>query len=488
MKYILSIDQGTTSCRTILFDEQLNEIARSQREFTQIFPQPGWVEHNAEEIWETQLSTINEVIAQSNIPLQDIASIGIANQRETIVVWDRTTGKPVYNAIVWQDRRTAAMCEELHNRGLGDYIQQSTGLIIDAYFSATKISWILDNVPDARKLTEKNILLCGTIDSWLIWKLTSGRVHATDFSNASRTMLFNIISLQWDDHILQQLQIPVNMLPQVKNSADDFGLANIAGLQIPIRGVAGDQQAALFGQRCFAAGEAKNTYGTGCFMLMNTGDKCIISPSRLITTIAWSLDNKITYAMEGSVFIAGAAIQWLRDQMQLISSGTEAEEMAASLNDNGGVYFVPAFTGLGAPHWDMYAKGNISGLTRGTTKAHIVRAALEAIAYQTKDLLDAMNDDAEIPLTELKVDGGVTVNNWLMQFQADILQVNVKRPDYAESTVLGATMLAGIGAGIFTIDTLPVNTKEQIFTPQIPGEVAEKLYGEWNYSIQRIIA
>lgn len=486
MKFLIAIDQGTTSSRTILFDENLVEIARSQKEFPQIFPKPGWVEHDAEVIWETQIATLREVLDNANSTPSQIAGIGITNQRETVVVWDKTTGKPVYNAIVWQDRRTAEICEDLKYKNLENYIRDNTGLVIDAYFSGTKIKWILDNVPGARQSASENKLLCGTIDCWLIWKLTGGKIHATDVSNASRTMLFNIKNIEWDDNLLQELNIPKNILPEVKNSIDNFGLANIGGNNIPIYGVAGDQQAALFGQRCFEIGTAKNTYGTGCFMLMQTGEKMVTSEHRLLTTIAWGINGKINYALEGSVFIGGAVVQWLRDSLQIINSSEESEQIAASLKDNGEVYFVPAFTGLGAPHWDMYAKGLITGLTRGTGKAHIVRAALESIAYQTRDVLQAMNKDAGITLKTLKVDGGATANNWLMQFQSDVLQTAVVRPEYLESTALGAASLAGIGAGLFTqadLATQPLTSTR--FKPKMKLIEADEFYFKWHAAVVR---
>ncbi len=487
MKYILAIDQGTTSSRTILFDENLNEIAKEQKEFTQIFPEIGWVEHDANEIWETQLFTIHAVIKNSGINVEDIVSIGITNQRETTVVWDKNTGEPIYNAIVWQDRRTAALCETLIQNGHEEYIRKTTGLLIDAYFSGTKINWILDNVQGARTKAEKGNLLCGTIDTWLIWKLTGGKMFATDVSNASRTMLFDIKKIGWDDTLLQLLNIPIQILPTVKNSVDDFGLANINGKEIPIKGVAGDQQAALFGQCCFEKGSAKNTYGTGCFMLMNTGTAFQLSESKLLNTIAWGIDGKIDYALEGSVFIAGAVIQWLRDNLQIIKSSDETEQIAASLPDNGGVYFVPAFTGLGAPHWDMYAKGSITGLSRGTNKDHIVRAALEGICYQVRDVFEAMKKDSGITLKELKVDGGASANNWMMQFQSDQLQIPVIRPEYLESTVKGAAMLAGIGAELFTLDDLKkINADPTIFSPKMELVEADKLYFEWGVAVEKL--
>ena len=487
MKYILAIDQGTTSSRTILFDENLKEITKEQKEFEQIFPQPGWVEHNANEIWETQLFTIQTVIKNSGIKPEDIVSIGITNQRETTVVWDKITGEPIYNALVWQDRRTAEFCENLKQDGHEKYIRNTTGLIIDAYFSGTKINWILDNVDGAREKAEAGNLIFGTIDSWLIWKLTDGKIHATDVSNASRTMLFDIKKMEWDETLLKLLNIPVQILPQVKNSVDDFGFANINGKEIPIKGVAGDQQAALFGQCCFEKGSAKNTYGTGCFMLMNIGADFRLSESKLLTTIAWGINNKIEYALEGSVFIAGAVIHWLRDNLQIITSAEETEEMAASLHDNGGVYFVPAFTGLGAPHWDMYAKGSLTGLSRGTNKNHIVRAALEGICYQVRDVFDAMKKDSGITLKELKVDGGASANNWMMQFQSDQLQIPVIRPKNLESTAKGAAMLAGIGAGLFTMEELKKNEREpSIFSPKMKLVDADALYFEWGEAVRKI--
>lgn len=488
-RYILALDQGTTSSRTILFDDHLNEIAKSQKEFTQIFPKPGWVEHDPEEIWESQLFTIHDVIQRSGIDINEIKTIGITNQRETVVVWNKITGKAIYNAIVWQDRRTAEICEELKQRDLENYIRENTGLVIDAYFSGTKIKWILENVEGAREKAEAAELLCGTIDSWLIWKLTNGKMHATDASNASRTLIYNIRNHNWDDKLLSELNIPVSMLPDVKNSADDFGNAIINEIGIQVCGVAGDQQAALFGQRCFEKGTAKNTYGTGCFMLMQIGEEFISSHSKLLTTIAWQLNGKVEYAFEGSVFIAGAVIQWLRDQLQIISSSEESERIAATVEDNAGVYVVPAFSGLGAPHWDMYARGIITGLTRGTNKNHIIRAALESIAYQTRDVFEAMIKDAGMALKELRVDGGASANNWLMQFQSDILQTSVLRPDYTESTALGAAMLSGIGAGIFTKESLQtLNSDTKYFSPKMKLIEADAMYFEWQNAVKKAIA
>lgn len=488
MPYILSIDQGTTSSRTVLYDLHLQEIAKSQQEFSQIYPLPGWVEHDAEEIWQTQLESINNAIAQANISTNEIECLGITNQRETIVVWEKQTGKPICNAIVWQDRRTAAICENLKQKGFEKTIHAKTGLVLDAYFSATKIFWILENVKGARKKANKGELCCGTIDTWLIWKLTKGKTFATDASNASRTMLFNIHSNEWDIEILQIFNIPVTMLPEVRNTVDDFGEAQIGKFFIPITAVAGDQQAALFGQHCFEKGFCKNTYGTGCFMLMNTGVSAIISNSKMLTTIAWRLQNKTTYALEGSVFIAGAVIQWLRDALQIIEQAKETEAIAASLPDNGGVYFIPAFTGLGAPYWEMEVKGSITGLTRGSGKAHIVRAALESIAYQVKDVFDAMQKDAGMQIKELRVDGGASENTWLMQFQSDILQTHILRNVYIESTALGAAMLAGIGVQMFTMDTLPDAKHKNVFYPCISADEASAIYRGWANAVKQLIA
>ena len=447
--FILAIDQGTTGTTCLLIDHDGNIICRGNREFTQFYPKPGWVEHDPQEIWAVTLSVAKQVILQANLNSSQIAGIGITNQRETTVVWDKKTGQPVCNAIVWQCRRTAPLCEELKAAGLEKTVKDKTGLVIDAYFSATKIAWILENIPGARQKAEAGKLLFGTIDSWLVWKLTGGKVHITDYSNASRTMLYNIHQLEWDKDLLEFLHIPISMLPRVASSSEIYGLteADILGTEIPIAGVAGDQQAALFGQTCFQAGTAKNTYGTGCFLLMNTGIKPVKSEQGLLTTIAWGLNNQVEYALEGSVFIAGAAIQWLRDELKIISNAAESESMAKSLADNGGVYMVPAFVGLGAPYWDMYARGTITGLTRGTKREHLARAALEAIAFQTSDILNAMTVDSGITLNSLKVDGGAASNNFLMQFQADILGVDVERPLITESTALGAGFLAGLALG-----------------------------------------
>ena len=493
-KYIIALDQGTTSSRAIIFDKNLNIIEKAQKEFTQIFPQPGWVEHNAMEIWASQRSVLTEVIAQSGISLKDVAAIGITNQRETVIVWDKNTGEPVYNAIVWQCRRTAEICEELKSRGLEDYVKENTGLIIDAYFSGTKVKWILDNVKGAREKAENGELLFGTVDTWLVWKLTGGKVHVTDFTNASRTMLFNIKNLEWDKKILKELNIPESMLPKVRNSSEVYGKTRMGitigeenGTSIPISGIAGDQQAALFGQAGFHTGDIKNTYGTGCFMLMNTGNKCIKSNNGLLTTIAIGIDGKVEYALEGSIFIGGAVIQWLRDELRFFDKASDTEYFAQQVDDNGGVYLVPAFVGLGSPYWDMYARGTIVGLTRGSNKNHIIRAALESIAYQSKDLINAMKEDSGIEINSLKVDGGATANNFLMQFQSDILNTKVLRPEIIETTALGAAYLAGLAVGFW-------KNKEEIkknwrlnkeFTPDLPDNLREKYYIHWKKAVEK---
>jgi glycerol kinase len=448
-KYIMSLDQGTTSSRCILFDRKGNIASVAQKEFTQIYPQPGWVEHDPMEIWSSQIGVVIEAMAKIGASAEDIAGIGITNQRETTIVWNRHTGVPVHNAIVWQCRRTAGICENLREKGLEETIKGRTGLILDAYFSGTKVKWILDNVPGAREDAEKGDLLFGTVDTWLIWNLTKGKVHVTDYSNASRTLLFNIHELEWDKYILDTLGIPESMLPEVKPSSMIYGYtdASLTGGEIPIAGAAGDQQAALFGQTCFEPGTAKNTYGTGCFMLMNTGRKAVDSRRGLLTTIAWCIDGKVDYALEGSVFVAGAAVQWLRDELKLIDSASDSEEYAESVDDTNGVYVVPAFVGLGAPYWDPYARGIIVGLTRGTKKEHIIRATLEALAYQTNDVLKIMQLESGISLKALKVDGGACANNFLMQFQSDILDVPVQRPVVIETTALGAAYLAGLATG-----------------------------------------
>jgi len=485
--YILAIDQGTTSSRAILFDSDENIAGIAQKEFTQHFPEPGRVEHDALEIWESQLAVVREVLKHSGIPAAQVRSIGITNQRETTVVWDRHTGIPVAPAIVWQDRRTAPFCHQLREEGHEPLFQERTGLILDAYFSGTKIRWILDNTPGARAAAEAGDLLFGTVDAWLTWKLTGGKVHATDASNASRTLLFNIHTLSWDKELCRILDIPPQMLPEVKDSAADFGqtAAEWLGVPVPIGGVAGDQQAALFGQGCLSPGMAKNTYGTGCFMLMNTGGKPVPSTHGLLSTVAWKLNGKAAYALEGSVFIAGAAIQWLRDGLGIIRSAEDTEKLARSVKDTAGVYFVPAFAGLGAPYWDMEARGLISGLTRGTTAAHIVRAALESLAYQTCDILRAMEKDAGMGMNTLKVDGGAARNDFLMQFQADILQVLVSRPHNTETTALGAARLAGISAGIFRVEDFMKEGNFRSFRPVMhAGEAGEK-YAGWQQAVRR---
>lgn len=487
-KYILSLDQGTTSSRAILFDAFGNIVQTSQKEFEQIFPKPGWVEHDPTEIWRTQLETARNVLLYTDTKPEEIAAIGITNQRETTIVWNKNTGKPVYNAIVWQDRRTAAICDALKAKGLEDYVRKNTGLVIDAYFSGTKINWILDNVEGARSLAEKGELLFGTIDTWLLWNLTGGKVHVTDYSNASRTMLYNINTLRWDEKMLSELNIPKSMLPEVKNSSELYGetLPNLLGESIPVAGIAGDQQSALFGQACFEKGMAKNTYGTGCFMLMNTGENPVQSKSGLLTTIAWGLDGKVEYALEGSVFIAGAAIQWLRDGLKIIEKAPDSELFAAETEDTAGVYVVPAFAGLGAPYWDMYARGAVFGLTRGTTKQHFIRATLESLAYQTKDVLLAMQNDSGIELQTLRVDGGACANNLLMQFQADVLDTPVERPKVIETTALGAAYLAGIAVGFYKKEDIAKNWQiDQRFEVKMPEEKRNKLYKGWLKAIER---
>ena len=482
MKYIMALDAGTTSNRCILFNRRGEVCSMAQREFTQIFPKPGWVEHNANEIWATMHSTAIEAMSKVNARAEDIAAIGITNQRETAIVWDKETGEPVCNAIVWQCRRTAELCDSLKAKGLTETIRAKTGLVIDAYFSGTKIHWILEHVPGARERAEKGELLFGTVETWLIWKLTHGRVHVTDYSNASRTMLFNINTLRWDDEILAELNIPKSMLPEAKPSSGIYGYTDPAllGGAIPIAGAAGDQQAALFGQTCFRPGEAKNTYGTGCFLLMNTGEKPVFSNNGLVTTIAWGLDGRVEYALEGSVFSAGSAVQWLRDEMRLIDSAADSAYMASKVNDTNGCYLVPAFTGLGAPHWDPYARGTIVGLTRGVNKYHIIRATLESIAFQSADILNAMNADSGIQLAALNVDGGASANDLLMQMQADLIGTPVQRPRSVESTAMGAAYLAGLAVGYWKDknDVLRNRTMDRTFYPSIsPEERAKRLKG-----------
>lgn len=488
MNYIIALDQGTTSSRAVLFDDRGQIKGIAQQEFRQLFPQSGWVEHDPEEIWKSQSGVLQKLIADHGIAASDIKAIGITNQRETTVIWDRATGRPVYNAIVWQDKRTAPICEELKAKGLSDYVRDATGLIIDSYFSATKVKWILDQSPDIRKRAEKGELAFGTIDSWLIWKLTNGKSHVTDYSNASRTMLYNIRNLSWDDRMLQELSIPKSLLPSVQPSSSLFGEWEYAGSKVPIAGVAGDQQAALFGQACFSPGMAKNTYGTGCFMLMNTGSTIQRSKSGLITTIAWGLDGKVEYALEGSVFIAGAAVQWLRDSMHLIDQSKDSEYFAAKALGSNEVYVVPAFAGLGAPYWDMYARGAIFGLTRDTGKDHIIKATLESLAFQTKDILSAMEEDAGIKLKSLKVDGGACANNILMQFQSDILNTEVERPEVIESTALGAAYLAGIQVRLWKKEDIIANRKiQKRFVPHMDANVREKLYIGWKKAVERVM-
>ena len=486
--YIMALDAGTTSNRCILFNRQGDICAMAQKEFTQYFPQPGWVEHNAQEIWSTMLGTAVEAMSQVDAKAENIAAIGITNQRETTVVWDRKTGEPVGRATVWQCRRTADYCDALKDRGLTETIREKTGLVVDAYFSATKLHWILENVPGARERAEAGELLFGTVETWLIWKLTGGKVHVTDYSNASRTMLFNIHTLTWDEDILRELQIPASMLPQVMPSSGIYGETDpsLFGGAIPIAGAAGDQQAALFGQTCFSAGEAKNTYGTGCFLLMNTGDTPVISKNGLVTTIAWGLDGQVTYALEGSVFSAGSAVQWLRDEMRLIDSAADSAYMAAKVIDTNGCYIVPAFTGLGAPYWDPYARGTIVGLTRGVNKYHIVRATLESIAYQTADILRAMNADSGITLSALNADGGASANDLLMQMQADTIGAPVQRPRCVESTAMGAAYLAGLAVGYWTglADVLRNRAIDRVFYPSISQAERDKRLKGWEKAVK----
>jgi glycerol kinase len=482
-KYILALDQGTTSSRAIVFAHDGSIVSVAQKEFTQIFPQPGWVEHDPEEIWSTQLGVAAEAITKAGLTTEQIHAIGITNQRETTVVWDRKTGKPVYNAIVWQDRRTADFCDELKRKNLHILIQQRTGLVVDAYFSASKIKWILDHVEGARARAEKGELCFGTIDSWLLWNLTKGQVHVTDVSNASRTMLMNLQTLQWDGELEKIFDIPGNMLPQIRSSSEVYGTTQniLTATNIPIAGIAGDQQSALFGQMCTKQGMVKNTYGTGCFMLMNTGEKAVISRNNLLTTVAWKINGKTEYALEGSVFIAGAVVQWLRDGLGIIRSSGDVEKLAAKVTDSEGVYLVPAFTGLGAPYWNQHARGTMVGMTRGTTAAHIAKAALDSIAYQTVDVLKAMEADAGISIAELRVDGGATVNNLLMQFQSDVLHTNVVRPQITETTALGAAYLAGLATGYWSsIDEIQQQWKvDRKFEPSMDDEKRTALYNGW---------
>lgn len=492
-KYIVSLDQGTTSSRAIVFDRKGSIVAKAQHEYPQIYPKAGWVEHNPDDILKSQLRALADALINGQIEAKDIAAIGITNQRETTILWDKTTGKPVYNAIVWQCRRTADMCEKLKNEGLGEYIQQHTGLIIDAYFSGTKIKWILENVPEAKKLAAEGKLLFGTVDTWLIWNLTGRRAHVTDYSNAARTMLFDVDTLKWDEFLCNKLDIPMNILPRVAQSSEVYGAISpgIPGIEslagIPICSAIGDQQAALFGQACFKPGQAKNTYGTGCFLLMNTGETRVHSRNNLITGIAWGLNGKVEYCIEGSAFNAGSVIQWLRDELHLIKSAPECDKLAESVPDANGIYLVPAFTGMGAPYWDMYARGAIVGMTRGTNRAHIARAVLESIAYQMTDLLEAMIADSEITLSELRVDGGASVSNIMMQIQANMINTTVNRPKTVETTALGAAYLAGLAVNFW-------DNKEEIehireidreFIPQLDKETRDKIYNGWKKAVSR---
>ena len=486
-QYILALDQGTTSSRAILFDKSGMIMSVAQKEFTQIYPQPGWVEHDATEIWSSQITVATEAILKARITPADIAAIGITNQRETTIVWDKETGEPIYNAIVWQDRRTASFCDELRFQGYDELIQEKTGLILDAYFSATKVRWILDNVPQARQKAVEGKLLFGTVDSWLLWNLTGGKVHATDVSNASRTMLFNIHTMEWDHELVELFNIPKCMLPQVRSCSEVYGetAGKILAAKIPIAGMAGDQQSALFGQMCTIRGMVKNTYGTGCFMLMNIGDHPIQSKNNLITTVAWKVNNKVVYALEGSIFIGGAVVQWLRDGLGLISSSAEVESLAKTVDDNGGVYLVPAFAGLGAPHWNQYARGTVVGITRGTTAAHIARAALESIAFQTMDVLKAMEADAGIPIQELRVDGGATADDLLMQIQSTILQTKVIRPQVTETTAMGAAYLAGLAVGYWnSIEEIKEQWKvDNVFEPEKNIDTSTMI-AEWQRAVR----
>ena len=487
-QYVIALDQGTTSSRCILFDREQNIVGVAQREFTQIYPKPGWVEQDPMEIWSSQSSVLTEVLAQTGIAPTEVAAIGITNQRETTIVWDKATGRPIYNAIVWQCRRTASLCEELKADGaFSDYIKEHTGLLIDAYFSATKLKWILDHVEGARERARAGELLFGTVDSWLVWKLTGGKAHVTDYTNASRTMLFDIQNLCWDEEICRRLDIPMEMLPQVCSSSQVYGFANLQGVEVPIAGIAGDQQAALFGQGCFQPGEAKNTYGTGCFLLMNTGEQLCQSENGLLTTIAIGLNGRVQYALEGSVFVGGAVIQWVRDELRFISESRDAEYYASKVPDTGGIYLVPAFTGLGAPYWDMYARGALVGLTRGTNRDHIIRAAQESIAYQSWDLVDAMEKDTGIPLSALNADGGASRDKFLMQFQADILNKPVRRPVIRETTALGAALLAGLAAGVWSSqEEVKSRMKtDSLYEPAMDEAKRQKLLRGWHKAVGR---
>ena len=483
--YVIALDQGTTSSRCVIFDNEANVKDIVQKEFTQIYPQPGWVEHDPMEIYASQYSVLTEAVARCGIRPYHIKAIGITNQRETTIVWDKNTGKPIYNAIVWQCRRTAEIVEQVRKDNLEEYIKENTGLVLDAYFSATKIKWILNNVPGAKEKAKKGDLLFGTVDTWLIWKLTGGNVHATDYTNASRTMLFNIKTLKWDKKLCDYFEIPISMLPEVKKSSDYFGSVSLFGYEIPLTGVAGDQQAALFGQACFNPGDVKNTYGTGCFLLMNTGSELIQSKSGLVTTIAATIDDNIQYALEGSVFVGGAIIQWIRDEMKFIYDAADSEYFACKVKDNGGVYIVPAFTGLGAPYWDMYARGTIFGLTRGSNRNHVIRAALESIVYQTNDLIIAMQKDTNLNIGTLKVDGGASRNNFLMQFQADISSLNVEKSKIMETTALGAAFLAGLKVNVWSsVDEIKrIWTVDTKFKPKMDENVKKSYISKWNKAV-----
>ena len=485
-KYIISLDQGTTSSRAVVFDDEANIIEIVQKEFPQIYPKPGWVEHDPMEIYASQYAVLIEAIAKSGIDIDNIKTIGISNQRETTIVWNKHTGKPIYNAIVWQCRRTSSLVEQMKKDHLEEYVLQNTGLVLDAYFSATKLRWILDNVEGAQQEAEKGNLLFGTVDTWLIWKLTNGKVFATDYTNASRTMLFNIKTLTWDKKLCEYFNIPLKMLPEVKNSSDDFGKVSILGRDISISGVAGDQQAALFGQTCFNEGEVKNTYGTGCFLLMNIGEKFVSSRHGLVTTIAATYDNKVQYALEGSIFVGGALIQWLRDELRFIVESSDSEYFANKVSSNNGVYIVPAFTGLGAPYWDMYARGTIFGLTRGTNRNHIIRACLEAIAYQSYDVIEAMKKDTSLQIKSLKVDGGASKNNFLMQFQANIINANVVRAKTMETTALGVAYLAGLHAGVFSsIEQIrKLYDVSQTYYPEMDENVRNNYLSHWKKAVK----
>jgi glycerol kinase len=491
MKYILALDQGTTSSRAILFDHDSNIHGVEQEEFPQIYPKPGWVEHDAIEIWQTQLKVAQILLKKHNLSADQIAAIGITNQRETTVIWDKHTGQPIHNAIVWQDRRTASICDQLKTDGEEPYIRDNTGLVADAYFSGTKTKWLLDNVEGAREKAAAGDLLFGTMDTWIIWNLTGRKAHITDYTNASRTLLYNIRELKWDDHMMEVLDVPQNILPEVKNSSEVYGetAAKFFGGSIPIAGIAGDQQAALFGQACHEVGMAKNTYGTGCFMLMNTGEKFVASKAGLLTTIAWGINGRVEYALEGSVFIAGAAIQWLRDGLKILDSAPDSEYFSNKVTDTDGVYVVPAFAGLGAPYWDMYARGAIFGLTRGTSKSHLIRATVESLAYQTKDVLKAMEKDAGLKLQTLRVDGGASANNLLMQFQSDILDTAVERPNVIETTALGAAYLAGLAVGYWEAEDIKQSWQlNKRFEPNMEDDKRQKLYSGWQKAVKRTMS